>query len=80
MYRSFLSPADVLPAIPLDVSLLSCSRRRLARRAAPCIACFFLLPTSCPPYRLLNRSFLSLADVMPAAPLAASGVTILGNC
>jgi hypothetical protein len=72
LYRSFLSLADHLPAAPLAASLVSFTRQGLARRAARCIARFFLLPTTCPPCCSLNRSFLSLADDLPAAPLAAS--------
>jgi hypothetical protein len=59
-----------LPAAPFAVSLLALSRRRLARRAARGIARFFRLPTTCPPCRLLNHSFLSPAGNTPAAPLA----------
>jgi hypothetical protein len=61
--RSFLSPADDTPAAPLTESLVSSSRRRHARRAAYWIARFFLPPTTRPPRRLMNRSFLALADV-----------------
>jgi hypothetical protein len=58
------------PAAPSAASLVSVSCRRHARRAARCIARFILLSTSCPPRRSLHRSFFSLADVLPAAPLA----------
>jgi hypothetical protein len=75
LYRSFLSLADVLPVSLHAVSLVSDTRRRVARRTAPCIARFFLLPTSCPPRRSLYHSFLSLADVLLAAPLAVSLVS-----
>jgi hypothetical protein len=75
LHRSFLSLADVLPAAPLPESPVSLSRRRLARRAARGIARSFLLPTSGPPRPSLNRSFLFLADTLPAAPLAASLVS-----
>jgi hypothetical protein len=70
LHRSFLSLADDIPAVPLAASLVSFSCRRLACRAARCITRFSLLPTSCPPCRSLHRSFFSLADVLPAAPLA----------
>jgi hypothetical protein len=76
LHRSFLSLVDVLPAAPLAESLVSFSCRRHARRAARSVARFFLLSTSCPPRRSLNRSFLSLVDATPAAPLAASLVSV----
>jgi hypothetical protein len=69
---SLVSLADVLPAAPLDAPLVSFCCRRLARRSARCIACFFLSSTFCPPRCSVHRSFLSLVDVLPAAPLAAS--------
>jgi hypothetical protein len=78
LHRSFLSPSDVLPAAPLAESLVSFSGRRLARRAARSLRRSFLL-TSCPPRRSLHRSFLSLVDVLPAAPLAASLVSLTGQ-
>jgi hypothetical protein len=73
--RSFLSHAVVFPAAPLAASLLCFSSRRLARRAARCIARLFLLPTPCPPRRSLNRCFVSLDDALPSAPLAESLVS-----
>jgi hypothetical protein len=73
--RSFLPLVDALPATPLAASLDSFTRRCHARRAARCIARFFRWSTSCPPRRSLRRSFLSLVDVLPAAPLAASFVS-----
>jgi hypothetical protein len=48
----------------------------LSRHAARCIARIFLLPTSFPLCRSLDRSFLSLADGFPAAPLAALRVSV----
>jgi hypothetical protein len=76
LYRSFLSPTDALPAAPLAESLVCFSFRRLARRAARCIARLFLLTTPRPPRRLLNRSFVSPADATPAAPLTESLVSL----
>jgi hypothetical protein len=70
LHRSFLSPADATPAALLAASLVSFSRRRHARRATRCIARFFLPRTTRTPRRLLNRSFHSLFDALPAAPLA----------
>jgi hypothetical protein len=70
LHGSFLYPADAMPAAQLVASLFSSTCRRLARGATRCIARFFLPPTSCPPRRSLNRSFLALADTLPAVPLA----------
>jgi hypothetical protein len=64
-----------LPAAPLPESLVSFSRRRLARCTARSIACFFPRSTSSPPRRWQHRWFLSLIDVLPAAPLSASHVS-----
>jgi hypothetical protein len=71
----FVSPADNMPAVPLTESLVSFSRRRHTRRAARCIARFFLFSTPCPSRRSLNRSFLSPADNTPAVTLAKSLVS-----
>jgi hypothetical protein len=79
LHRSFLSVADDLPAALLAASLVSFSRRRLARYVARCIPRFFLLPTTCPPCRSLHRSFLSLADVLFAALLAVPLVSLTGQ-
>jgi hypothetical protein len=70
--HSFLSRFNVLPDVPLAESLISCARRRPTPSAARCIARFFLPPTIRPLCRLLNRSFLSLFDVLPAVPLCES--------
>jgi hypothetical protein len=75
LYRSFLSPADATSAAQLAASLVSFSRRRQACRATRFIARFFLYPTPCSPRHSLHRSFLSLADALPAVPLAASLVS-----
>jgi hypothetical protein len=75
LYRSILSLADDLPAVPLPASLVSFCCRRLACRAARCISRFFLSPTSCPLRRPLHRTFLSIADDLPAVPIAASLVS-----
>jgi hypothetical protein len=75
LHRSFLSLANDLSAAPLAASLVSFSSRRLARRAVRCIVGFFLSSMFCPQRRSLHRSFLSLANVLPAAPLAASLVS-----
>jgi hypothetical protein len=74
MNRRFLSPADDTHAVPLAESLVSFSRRSLARHGARCVTCLFLLTMSYPPRRSLNRSFLSLADALPGAPLVVSFV------
>jgi hypothetical protein len=72
LHSSFLCLVDVLPTAPLAAQLVSFSCQRFARRAARCITCFFLLLTSCPLRRSLHRSFLSLADILPAVPPAVS--------
>jgi hypothetical protein len=77
--RSFLSLADTLPAVPLGESLVSFSFRRLARHSARCILRFFLLQMPCPWRHSLNRSFLSLADALPAAPLRVPLVSLTGQ-
>jgi hypothetical protein len=76
LHHSFVSLADFLPAVPLVAYLVSFTRRRLARRAARCVTRFFLLLTSCAPRLSLHRSFLSLADTLPAAPLAEPLVSL----
>jgi hypothetical protein len=73
--RLFLSLRDILPAAPLAVTLVSFTCRRLARRAAHCVACFFHSSSSCSPRRSLHCPFLSLFDVLHAALLAKSLVT-----
>jgi hypothetical protein len=75
LHHSFLSPADATAAAPLAESLVSFFCRRLARRVARFITRFFLPSTPRPPYRLRNRSFLSLFDALPAVRLAASLVS-----
>jgi hypothetical protein len=74
-HRSFLSLADILPAARYAGSLVSFTRRDFPRCAARCIVCFLHSLRSFPPCRSLHRSFLSDADVLPAAPLAVSLVT-----
>jgi hypothetical protein len=75
LHRSFVSLAEDMTAAPLAASLVSFSSGRLARGAARCNGRFIFLSTSFPPRRSQHRSFLSLADVSPAAPLAVSCVT-----
>jgi hypothetical protein len=75
LHHSFLFPADVFPAAPLAASLVSFPCQRSARCAARCVARFFLLSTFFPPRRSTRRSFLSVADVLPAAALAVSLVS-----
>jgi hypothetical protein len=65
----FLSLADIFPAAPLTAALVSFSCRRLARSNARWIARFCRLSTPYLPSRSLNRTFLSLVDVLRAAPL-----------
>jgi hypothetical protein len=50
----FLSLVDVLAAAPLAASLVSITCRRLARRAAFCVACLVHSSMSCPRCRLLD--------------------------
>jgi hypothetical protein len=79
LHRTFHSLVEVSTGAPLAASLVYFSYRRLARRAARWIARFFLFttpsPTSRSPRRSQHRLFLSLADVLPATPLAASLVS-----
>jgi hypothetical protein len=75
LHRSFLSPADATLAVPLTVSPVFLTGQPLAGGEARCIARFFHLPTCWPPCRSLYRSFLSHADVLPAASLAVSLVS-----
>jgi hypothetical protein len=70
LHHSFLSLVNVLTAALLSASLVSFTRRGLVRRATRCITRLFLL-MSCPARRSLDRSFGSLVEVLPAAPLAA---------
>jgi hypothetical protein len=79
LYHSFLSLADVTPTVPLAVTFVSFSRRRQTRRARHAtdyIARFFLPLMSRPPRCSLHRSFLSLADGLPATPLSQSLVSL----
>jgi hypothetical protein len=71
----FFSPVNSLPAAPLAESLVSFSFRRLDRRAARCIARFFLLPTPRVPCRSLYRLFFSPVNLLHTAPLAESLVS-----
>jgi len=72
--RWFLSFVDDLPAALLAALLVCFPDRHLPHRAAGSIAGFFLSSTPCPPRRSLHLTFLSLANGLPAAPLAASHV------
>jgi hypothetical protein len=72
----FLSLTDVMPAAPLAASLVALTRPGLGCPTARSIAHFFLLPTYCPPLSSLYRQFRLLDEVLPAAPLAASLVTL----
>jgi hypothetical protein len=66
-------------AAPHASSLVSPTSQPLDRSNVRCIACFLRLPTACPPRCALNRSFLSLVNHFPAAPLAASLVSLTGQ-
>jgi hypothetical protein len=69
--RLFPSLADDLSAAPLAALAVSFTSRGVSRGAAHCIARSFLLLSSCAPRWSLHRSFLSLADVLPATPPGA---------
>jgi hypothetical protein len=75
----FLCFVDVTPAVPLPVSLASFSCQRLSRYAACFIARFPQRSTTCLWHRSMNRSFLSLADVLSTTPIAVSLVSFLGR-
>jgi hypothetical protein len=70
VHRSFFSLFDVLPAALFAASIVSFSCRRIARRAAGCMARLSQWSTSISPRRSLRLSFLSLADVLRAVPPA----------